>query len=117
MNIEYKCPECEKIYSEEKVKPFKVKRCFEDDAKLEEIIHQEAPVSQGNFAEVEIKILGLISQLPITEAMTAREVADSVGCTVQKVSAWGGRVLEKSGDINIDKANRPHKYYSNDNYE
>lgn len=113
----YKCPECGKIYNEEEVKPFKVKRCFDDDAKLEEIIHQEAPVSQGNFAEVEIKILGLISQLPITEAMTAREVADSVGCTVQKVSAWGGRVLEKSGDININRDNRPHKYYSSDNPE
>lgn len=113
----YKCDVCEKIYGEEEVKQFKVKRCFDDDAVLREIIHQEAPVSQGNFAEVEIKILGLISQLPIAEAMTAREVADSVGCTVQKVSAWGGRVLERSGDISIDKTNKPNKYYSNDRLE
>lgn len=113
----YKCPECEKIYSEDEVKQAKVKRCFDDDSKLIEIIHQEAPVSHGNFAEVEIKILGLISQLPESEAMTAREVADSVGCTVQKVSAWAGRVLEKSGDINIDKEAKPYKYFTNDDVE
>ncbi|WP_417447715.1 hypothetical protein [Idiomarina abyssalis] len=77
-------------------------------------MHQEAPVTQGNFAEVEIKILGLISQLADDEAMTAREVADSVGCTVQKVAAWAGRVLEKNGDINVDKSAKPNKYYTND---
>lgn len=113
----YKCPECEKIYAEEEVKQAKVKRCFDDDAKLEEIIHQEAPVSNGNFAEVEIKILGLISQLTPEEAITAREVADSVGCTVQKVSAWAGRVLAKSGDININKTVKPHTYFSSDEIE
>jgi len=113
----YKCPECEKIYSEEDVKHTKFKRCFEDDAKLEEIIHQEAPVTRGNFVEVEIKILGLISQLELEEAMTAREVADSVGCTIQKVSAWGGRVLERTGEINIDKKSKPYKYFTNDQIE
>lgn len=110
----YKCPECGVIYPEEEVQQAKVKRCFEDDAKLEEIVHQEAPVTNGNFAEVEIKILGLISQLTNDEAMTAREVADSVGCTVQKVSAWAGRVLEKSGDISVSRQEKPYKYYTND---
>ena len=110
----YRCPQCEKIYAEEDVKQAKVKRCFDDDEKLEEIVHQEAPVSHGNFVEVEIKILGLISQLEQSEAMTAREVADSVGCTVQKVSAWAGRVLDKAGDINVDKVASPYKYYTAD---
>ena len=113
----YKCPACEKIYAEEDVKHAKTKRCFEDDTKLEEIVHQEAPVSNGNFAEVEIKILGLISQLLPEEALTAREVADSVGCTIQKVSAWAGRVLAKKGDININKSYSPYKYYTNDEIE
>lgn len=108
----YKCPECGKIYPEGEVKQAKVKRCFDDDTKLEEIVHQEAPVSHGNFAEVEIKILGLISQLSEVESMTAREVADSVGCTVQKVSAWAGRVLEKQGEISINKSDRPYRYHS-----
>lgn len=108
----YKCPECEKIYAEEDVKHAKVKRCFEDDEKLIEIIHQEAPVTSGNFAEVEIRILGLISQTLPDEALTAREVADSVGCTVQKVSAWAGKVLAKKGEISIDKSSNPYKYHT-----
>jgi len=108
----YKCPECDKIYPEEDVKQSKVKRCFEDDEKLIEIIHQEAPVTNGNFAEVEIRILGLISQLLPNEALTAREVADSVGCTVQKVSAWAGKVLGKKGEISIDKSTSPYKYHT-----
>lgn len=107
----YKCPECGKIYTEEEVKQVKVKRCFDDDVKLDEIVHQESPVTEGNFAEVEIKILGLISELQMDEAMTAREVADSVGCTVQKVSAWAGRVLAKSKQITVDKQHKPHKYF------
>lgn len=108
----YKCPKCEKIYAEADVKQAKVKRCFEDDEKLIEIIHQEAPVTNGNFAEVEIRILGLISELLPGEALTAREVADSVGCTVQKVSAWAGKVLEKKGEISIDRSHTPFKYYT-----
>lgn len=31
-----------------------VKRCFECDEKLEEIIHQSVSVSEGNYTEVEI---------------------------------------------------------------
>jgi hypothetical protein len=108
----YKCPKCEKIYAEEDVKHAKVKRCFEDDEKLIEIIHQEAPVTTGNFAEVEIRIIGLISELLPNEALTAREVADSVGCTVQKVSAWAGKVLGKKGEISIDKSHSPYKYHT-----
>ncbi|UJL36324.1 hypothetical protein [Pantoea agglomerans] len=110
----FKCPLCNKIYDENEVIKYKTKRCFEDDTVLTEIIHQDSPLTEGNFAEVEIKILGLISQLPLDEAMTAREIADSVGCTVQKVAIWGNRVLEKSGKINIIKTIKPHKYYSND---
>lgn len=108
----YKCPHCAKIYAEEDVKHARVKRCFDDDEKLIEIIHQEAPVTTGNFAEVEIRILGLISELSPSEALTAREVADSVGCTVQKVSAWAGKVLGKKGEISIDKSHSPFKYHS-----
>jgi hypothetical protein len=110
----YKCPACGKIYSEEDVNKVKVKRCFEDDEKLIEIIHQEAPVTSGNFAEVEIRILGLMSELLPSEALTAREVADSVGCTVQKVSAWAGKVLGKKGEISIDKSHSPYKYHTSE---
>ncbi len=87
---------------------------YNDDEKLTEIIHLEAPKTEGNYAEVEIKILGLISQLHKDEAMTAREIADAVGCTVQKVSIWGTRVLAKNGHINIENKTGKNYYYSND---
>lgn len=109
----YKCNVCKKIYDEAELIKHKVKRCFDDDSVLEEIIHQDTPVSYGNFAEVEIKILGLISQLTKDEALTAREIADAVGCTRQKVSGWGSRVLQREGHINVERGN-PNKYYSND---
>lgn len=110
----YKCSACNKIYDENEVIRSKIKRCFDDDTVLTEIVHQDAPMTEGNFAEVEIKILGLISQLNEQEAMTARDIADSVGCTVQKVAIWGSRVLEKTGKININKSQKPHKYFSSD---
>ena len=67
------------------------------------------PKTEGNYAEVEIKILGQISSLTLAEAMNAREIADAVGCTTQKVSLWGSRVLSKKGLINI--AQRDKNYY------
>jgi hypothetical protein len=110
----YKCPSCNKIYEEQDVIKSKVKRCFDDDSMLEEIIHQESPRTEGNYAEVEIKILGLISQLQIADAMTAREIADSVGCTTQKVSLWGSRVLAKKGLIKVGTKDGKNVYYSNE---
>jgi len=109
----YKCPLCQTIYEEKELIKHKIKRCFEDDEKLIEIIHLESPKTEGNYAEVEIKILGLISQLNKEEAMTAREIADAVGCTVQKVSIWGTRVLAKNGHINIENKYGKNYYYSN----
>jgi protein-arginine kinase activator protein McsA len=109
----YRCPTCYRIYDESEVVQFKTKRCFEDDALLEEIIHMEIPKTQGNYAEVEIKILGQISSLTLEEAMNAREIADAVGCTVQKVAIWGSKVLSKKGLINIDSRDKNY-YYSID---
>ncbi|EJT6171156.1 helix-turn-helix transcriptional regulator [Clostridium perfringens] len=107
----YKCPECGKIYDEQDVHMFKVKRCFNDDNLLEEIIHKETPKTHGNFAEVEIKILGLISMLKKDEAMSAQEIADAVGCSIQKVSIWGSKVLYKNGLINKNENNGKNYYY------
>lgn len=109
----YRCPLCKKIYEENEVVKSKVKRCFEDDTLLEEIIHLNIPKTEGNYAEVEIKILGQISSLSLSEAMNAREIADAVGCTTQKVSLWGSRVLSKKGLINIEQRDKNY-YYSID---
>lgn len=109
----YRCPKCTKIYEENDVVKFKVKRCFEDDEVLEEIIHLNMPKTEGNYAEVEIKILGQISSLSFAEAMSAREIADAVGCSTQKVSLWGTKVLSKKGLIKIDLRDKNY-YYSID---
>jgi hypothetical protein len=109
----YRCPKCNKIIEENEVVKSKVKRCFDDDTLLEEIIHLNTPKTEGNYAEVEIKILGQISSLTFNEAMNAREIADAVGCTTQKVSLWGSRVLSKKGLINIDQRDKNY-YYSID---
>lgn len=109
----YKCPECERIYDESEVAQVKVKRCHEDDNVLEEIIHKEVPRTEGNYVEVEIKILGLINALSEKESMSAQEIADAVGCSRQKVSNWGTRVLAKKGLINIHQRYGKNYYYSN----
>jgi len=107
----YKCPKCGRIYQEEEVSQAKVKRCFEDDEKLEEIVHQEFEVTDGNFAEVEVKILGLIAMLKIEDNMSAVEIANSVGCSRQKVSGWCSRVLAPKGDVLIEVKNGKNYYY------
>lgn len=81
----------------------KVKRCFECDEKLEEIIHKDVPISDGNYTEVEVKILGIIATLSKEEAMSAAEIGDAVGCSYQKVANWCSKVLAKKELINIEK--------------
>lgn len=107
----YRCPKCGKIYEESEVAKAKVKRCFEDDEKLEEIIHREVPKTEGNYTEVEVKILGLISTLKKEDAMTATEIAEAVGCSWHKVASWGSRVLAKNGLIEIEKRNNKNYYF------
>jgi hypothetical protein len=111
----YKCNECNRIYQEDELPPAKVKRCFDDDSKLVEVIHQEFEVYGGNLAEVEVKILGLIATLEKVDAMSAVEVANAVGCTRQKVSAWCSRILEPKGEIIIDKKDNRNYYYGENN--
>ncbi|WP_139492462.1 hypothetical protein [Brevibacillus dissolubilis] len=108
----YKCSTCGHIYEENEVARFKIKRCFDDDTILEEIQAKVQPATKGNYTEIEIKILGLISALSEDEAMTAIEIADAVGCSRQKVSSWATRVLEKNKKISIKSINNRNYYYS-----
>lgn len=107
----YRCPKCKKIYEESEVALAKVKRCFECDEKLEEIIHQTVPITDGNYTEVEIKILGMIGSLNESEAMSASEIGDAVGCSYQKVAAWCGRALKRKGVINVKRIDGKNYYY------
>lgn len=107
----YRCPKCNIIYQENELAQIKVKRCFECDDKLEEIIHREIPKSEGNYTEAEVKILGLIGTLSFEEAMSAVEISECVGCSRQKVSNWCSKVLHKNNLINIDIRNGKNYYY------
>jgi len=109
----YKCLKCGTIYEESEMAHVKVKRCHEDDERLEEIIHKEAPTTKGNYVEVETKILGLINDLNEDEAMSAQEIADVVGCSRHKVSNWGSKVLAKKGYIKIKSLHGRNYYFSN----
>ncbi len=108
----FKCPDCDRIYDESEVAHYKTKRCFEDDAILEEIIHQEFETTDGNFAEVEVKILGLITMLDKQSSMSAVEIANDVGCRYQKVSAWCSRVLAPKGEVQIHKIDNKNHYFT-----
>ena len=108
----YKCPICNRIYQEEEVAQVKVKRCFECDEKLEEIVHKDVPITEGNYTELEVRILGIIGTLSNRdEAMTAAEIGDAVGCSVQKVALWCSRVLKKKDLIKIEKRDGKNYYY------
>ena len=107
----YKCPVCNRIYDEMEVAQAKVKRCFECDEKLEEIVHKDVPISEGNYTEVEVKILGIIATLDKKEAMSAAEIGDAVGCSRQKVANWCSKVLAKKELINIEKREGRNYYY------
>lgn len=107
----YKCPNCNRIYKEEEVAQVKIKRCFECDEKLIEIVHMEVPITDGNYTEVEVKILGLIGTLSEEEAMSASEIGDAIGCTWQKVSNWCSKVLGKQKLINVKKVGNKNFYF------
>lgn len=107
----YQCPICKRIYKEEDVAQAKVKRCFECDEKLIEIVHREVPMTEGNYTEVEVKILGLIGSLSEEEAMSASEIGDAIGCTWQKVSNWCSKVLGKQELINVKKVGGRNYYF------
>lgn len=107
----YKCPICNRIYEESEVAQAKVKRCFECDEKLEEIIHKDVPITEGNYTELEVRILGIIGTLSRDDAMTASEIGDAVGCSVQKVALWCSRVLKRKDLIEIEKRDGKNYYY------
>lgn len=99
------------ICRENEVAKMKVKRCFECDEKLVEILHRDVPMTKGNYTEAEVKILGMIGSLNESEAMSALEISEAVGCSRQKVSNWCSKVLHKKNLIYIKKKDGRNYYY------
>ena len=88
---EYVCPSCGKVFAESDlmVGGARLTFCPTDKTDLEEIVHQG---SDRGFTEEEIKIIGAIRSASRAERLVARQVADDVGCYVQKVAKFGEKL-------------------------
>lgn len=93
----FRCPKCKSDYVESSlfVAGHRLSFCPKDKTEL-------VPVSGGtnssSFTEEEIKITGAIRSADEGAALVARQVADDVGCYIQKVAKFGEK-LERDGVI------------------
>ena len=108
----YICSTCSTVYreSELRIKGKVLTFCVEDRATLQ---RYDLGALERRYTEEEIKIIGSIrSSLP-EDHLTARQVADDVGCYVQKVAKFGEK-LEREKIIGREKIEELNKniYYS-----
>ena len=104
----FKCPTCSTTFVESQlmVAGIRLDFCPKDRAKLHELA--SAGVGSG-FTEEEIKILGAIRSADLADALVARQVADDVGCYVQKVAKFGEK-LDKEGIISRQRNDDLDRY-------
>jgi hypothetical protein len=110
----YICPVCGTVYreSELRIKGKLLTVCMDDRADLQSY---DLGALEREFTEEEIKIIGSIrSSLP-EDLLTARRVADDVGCYVQKVAKFGEK-LEREKIIGREKVEELNRsiYYGAD---
>jgi hypothetical protein len=75
--------------SELRVGPARLTFCPNDKADLEEVVYIQ---SDRRYTEEEVKIIGAIRSAKAADRLVARQVADDVGCYVQKVSRFGSKL-------------------------
>ena len=92
------CPTCQTIYkeSELRIQGKLLTFCVTDQSQLRSY---DATALEKRYTEEEIKIIGSIRSSSVADILTARQVADDVGCYVQKVAKFGEK-LERAGVIN-----------------
>jgi hypothetical protein len=97
----YICHTCSAIYleSEIKIKGKLLTVCSNDRSELEPY---DLSSLDKKYTEEEIKIIGAIRSASSEEHLVARQVADDVGCYVQKVAKFGEK-LEREGMIAREK--------------
>jgi hypothetical protein len=110
----YICPVCGTVYreSELRIKGKVLAFCMDDKTTLQKY---DLGALERRYTEEEIKIIGSIrSSLP-EDHLTARRVADDVGCYVQKVAKFGEK-LEREKIIGREKVEELNKniYYGPD---
>jgi hypothetical protein len=108
------CPECGTIYleSELKIRGKVLTICSEDRNELQPY---NISFLDKQYTEEEIKIIGAIRSASSEEHLVARQVADDVGCYVQKVAKFGEK-LEREGMITRERVPELQKniYYGPD---
>jgi hypothetical protein len=89
--VMYVCPTCNSVYAEKDllVAGHLLKFCVKDKADLQRLDHDPSALK---YTEEEIKIIGSIRSSGPDDQLTARQVADDVGCYVQKVAKFGERL-------------------------
>ena len=99
--VTYVCPSCSAVYSEKElvVAGQTLRFCVKDKTDLQRL---ESKPSTLRYTEEEIKIIGAIRSSSLTDQLTARQVADDVGCYVQKVAKFGEK-LDRENVIDRQK--------------
>ncbi len=97
----YRCPKCGALYEEGElmVAGSILNFCPRDKTDLEMLALGR---STSEFTEEEIKIIGAIRSARKSDALVARQVADDVGCYIQKVAKFGEK-LDREGLIDRTK--------------
>jgi len=92
--IYYVCPHCKSKYSEGEITFAGHRMTFCPKDKTDLVTEKQAVMK--NYTEEEVRIVGAIRSSESDDAKLAREIADDVGCYVQKVAKFGAK-LEKEG--------------------
>lgn len=110
----YTCPDCRETYreSELRIRGTVMTICVADHTPLRK---NDLTALENRYTEEEIKIIGSIRSSSSEDQLLARQVADDVGCYVQKVARFGGK-LEREGIITRERKEELRKniYYGAD---
>lgn len=105
----FECTVCKKVYRESELQlgaGDMLTFCPRDKGDL---LATAAVASPTNYTEEEVKIIGAVKSAAISDQLIARQVADDVGCYVQKVAKFGEK-LDKEGLIHRQKDDLKYKY-------
>lgn len=88
----FQCTSCSSVYKESDlyVAGQLLNFCPKDRVDLQEIVTEDT--KNSNFTEEEMKIIGAIRSSQEEDKLLARQVADDVGCYVQKVAKFGEKL-------------------------
>jgi hypothetical protein len=105
----YRCTQCERIYAESELmlSGNRLQFCPDDRADLEVVVERRNDTS---YTEEEIKIIGAIRSAKRADKLAARQVADDVGCYVQKVAKFGEK-LEREKLIARERPDYANRHY------